>query len=780
MAQAGISLDDAASELFQQLGGIDKQSRIIEPPPVEDDHMEEAQAEQDAQRLALIDLAHHFSAYFVDAHFLAGIRTRRDPFEGLTGSLDQVAKINGRGGDFLIRFRGHPTGTSLPAESDYVILYDDLIVDGASAATLFSRMGVKMSHLSGRLAKAFKVFSTHGISTLHLSVPAPGVPNRKDILGRMRTCLDVISRFNSARKTESAIKFEMDGRSQSIVPVTDERDRPDLNLTLVAVLNRMPPPKMADLVRKVATWMRTAEEKKGGHRFYSVYDAFFGLAKLRDQLIQPPIDVNNVKWLAVDKGQTAHSRSASKDSARVARLVMDRYGGSSREGAQVIQSVYGDDYESIEAPNMGTRLRHASDFLTGLSKSGADVEREVLRNLKGRFEQVDDAVFDNLIIQKNVLQVRDRDRITSVGAINGKLKGMIQFYKGRSETRKKMSDLAGRKKIDFDARDYKTIARDFGITVRAAENLIELLKTCFDENGHFLRKVFERHIPELARHERKVFRFLWHYLKETPYRHDRVAFLNSLQLLIAKMKASKDTIRMLLADVLKAQKAIQFSDRNAFMLMNILLRTYNREMDLDIERTPEEVLRVKNGLNPEAIQFAAGAVDRNGDAFLTKVRTIHGALLGALEAPDGEIPPKFLFLLERELYIFLSLVGGRTAQAVMRSALKEYGNPDSDIYRCSHCRELAELSLQQLTVIIRGFGRISRRGDLPFFRKVREQEPHFLSLSDGPLHTNKVRRIMQWIDQSSQDLAPVQARKQSPGRMPPPRRASMQAARPAG
>lgn len=780
MAQADIHLDDAASELFQQLGGIDNGSRVIEPPPVEDDHMEDAQAEQDAQRLALIDLAHHVSAYFVDAHFLAGIRSRRDPFEGFSGSLDQVAKINGRGGDFLIRFRGHPTGTSLSSESDYVILFDDIIVDGASAATLFSRMGVKMSHLSGRLAKAFKVFSTHGISTLHLSVPAPGIPSRKDILGRMRTCLDVISRFNAARKTESKISFQLDGRSQSIMPVTDERDRPDLNLTLVAVLNRMPDSKMADLVRKVAGWMRTAEAKKGGHPFYSVYDALFGLGKLRDQLVQPPIEVNNVKWLAMDQGQKVVSRNNRQETARVARLVMDRYGGGSQEGARVIQSVYGDDYGNIEAPNLGNRLRHASDFLSGLSQGGADVEREILRNLKGRFEQVDDAVFDNLIIQKNVLQVRDRDRVTSVGAINGKLKGMIQFYKGRSETRKKVSGLAGREKIDFDARDYKTIARDFGITVRAAENLIELLKSCFDEKGHFLRKVFERHIPEFARHERKVFEFLWHYLRETPHRHDRVAFLNSLQLLIARMKAPKETIRMLLTDVLKTPKAIQFSDRNAFMLMNILPRTYNREMDMDIERTPEEVLRVKSGLNPETVRFAAGVVDRNGDAFLTKVRTIHGALLGALAAPDGEIPPKFLFLLERELYIFLSLIGGRTAQAVMRSALKEYGNPDSEIYRCSHCRELAELSLQQLTVIIRGFSRIGRRGDLSFFQKVREQEPHFLSLSDGPLHTSKVRRIMQWVDQSSMDLAPVRARKPTPGRMPPPRRAPLHEARPAG
>ncbi len=757
MGQLDIQLDDDAMELLSQLGGIDERNRNIVTENA-GRHLEDAQAEHDAHRLALIDLAHHLSAYFTDAHFLAGVKSRKDPFVALAESLDETARINGSGGDFLIRFRGRPTGASLPAESDYVILYEDMTVDAVSAAALFSRMGVKMSHLSGRLAKAFRVFSSHGISALHVKVPSLNAPDRAAVLGRMRTCLDVISRFNAARKTESPIHYEADGQPRTILPVPDDGGHPDVNLTLAAALNRMPAGAMAGMVKKVSSWMRLAEEKKGGHPYFSVYDALFGAPRLRDQLIQPPVEVNNVKWLALDKGQEAAPKEVRQEKARMTRLVMDSYGGSPRAGARIIQTVYGDDYATIAAPHLGTRLRYASDFLGRISseKTGADpnAERAVLKNLKGRFDQVDDAVFENLIVRKNVLHVRDKDRVRAVGPIDGKLGGMIRFYKGRSETRKKLGAFTGRRRIDFTARDFKTIAMDFGITVQAAEDLVNLLKTCFDEDGRFLRKVFERNIPAFAAHERKVFRFLWHYLKETPHRNDRVAFLNAMQLLIAKMNAPKDAIRMLLSDVLKAPSAVQFADRNAFMLMNILVRTYNQEMTVDIERTPEEVLRVRDGLDRDAVRFAAALADRSQDDFLTKVRTIHGALVGALEGGDGEISPRFLFLLEREIYIFLSLIGGRTGLAVLRSALKEYGNPDAAIYRLPRSRELAELSLQQLSVIIRGFGRIGDPSDADVLQNVRASERDFMQLSAETPHSGKVRRIMTYIDLSKEDMAP--------------------------
>jgi len=40
--------------------------------------------------------------------------------------------------------------------------------------------------------------------------------------------------------------------------------------------------------------------------------------------------------------------------------------------------------------------------------------------------------------------------------------------------------------VDFDAQDYETIAQDFDITPDDAGTLVQLLKSCFNEKGHFL------------------------------------------------------------------------------------------------------------------------------------------------------------------------------------------------------------------------------------------------------------------------------------------------------
>ena len=101
--------------------------------------------------------------------------------------------------------------------------------------------------------------------------------------------------------------------------------------------------------------------------------------------------------------------------------------------------------------------------------------------------------------------------------------------------KKKMKDIVHRV-VDFDDQDFETLAKDFDVSVKEAEELIELLKSCFDESGNFRKGTFGAIIPEFARFERRIFEFLWHYLKETLHQNDRSAFLNSLQLLVDRTK----------------------------------------------------------------------------------------------------------------------------------------------------------------------------------------------------------------------------------------------------
>ena len=113
---------------------------------------------------------------------------------------------------------------------------------------------------------------------------------------------------------------------------------------------------------------------------------------------------------------------------------------------------------------------------------------------------------------------------------------------------------------------------------------------------------------------------MWHFLKITPERKDRVAFLNSLQLLISKMKHPDRALKVLLNDICQDLENISYSERNAFMLANLLVRTYNQELWLDVEITPEEVLDVRNGINRKAADTAAYLIETDSESFLTKIR----------------------------------------------------------------------------------------------------------------------------------------------------------------
>jgi hypothetical protein len=79
---------------------------------------------------------------------------------------------------------------------------------------------------------------------------------------------------------------------------------------------------------------------------------------------------------------------------------------------------------------------------------------------------------------------------------------------------------------DLNAQNYLAVASNYGLAVRDAKRVVEILNECFDIQGRFIRSSFERNIPELARSGKRIFEFLWHNLKNTLKRNDRVAFLN--------------------------------------------------------------------------------------------------------------------------------------------------------------------------------------------------------------------------------------------------------------
>ncbi len=742
VAFSNINLDNSAQELYQQLGGLDTEYRDKTAADMAkaDKKLAEEEAKTDKWRLLMTELAHLLSAYFSDVRFSEGIRTQKDYFDNLLKTLEKLSVFPGHDGNILIRYRGFPTGTGISADSDYVISLGNLEVDAAAGAAMLNRMGVRMSHLSGRLNKAFKVFSENAVSSLYLKLPKAGIEFFPE---NLKDCLRIISRYHRSFKQNMPIVYEKDGKNIVLPIMNDEKGHADINLTILAGINHINAQMMADIVRKVGNYLNQNES----FPFVSVYDAVFNIRNLKEKLIKPMIEVNNIKRLSLDKNHTV----VSKESVKVTRAVTEHFGDSPQNAAMMIQTVYGNDYQQISPENFGERLKLATDLLDTVSGKEGDIEGEILRNMEEHLEDVREEVFEDIVIQKNTLKVRSGESETVIGKINNKISSLLSFYKGRAEADKKLKNIS-RKAIRFDDRDYEIIAKDFDISKENAKELTMLLQSCFNSEGRFLRSVFERHIPEFARYEDKVFRFLWHYLKETPARNDRVAFLNSLQLLIARMKKPKHAIEILLNDMLKTPRKVIFSDRNALILCNMLIRTYNHEINVDTELTPEEVLLVRNGLNLPLIHEVADLNRKNRESLFEKLRAIYSELIRALEGDEDAFPLRFLLYLEREIHIFMALVGGNSARAILRSAIKRYGNPESEAYRLQKSNDYAELLVQHLTVAIRGLERVGDTQDLKLLEDVRHNLKRFSAFSRQTRYVSKLNRLTEWVNKAEKHI----------------------------
>jgi hypothetical protein len=313
----------------------------------------------------------------------------------------------------------------------------------------------------------------------------------------------------------------------------------------------------------------------------------------------------------------------------------------------------------------------------------------------------------------------------------------------------------GRKENTFTARDYEILSRDFDVSPMDVKEILHLLQRCFDTEGRFNKIGFEDCVGEFSRYEAKVFEILWHFLKQPMQRDDRIAFLNALQLLFVKMETPEKALQVLLGDFLEEPDAVRFSDRNALMLANLLLRRYNKELDIDIEITPEEVFLVKEGLNRDAATAGLMLIDAENDALFEKIRTIHRKVVIALDSGYDSMDDmnlKYLLSLEREVHVFVALLGGDVARSIIRSAINEYGNPDAEIYRLADDTAIIEAFLQHLKVLVRGLGRSGEPSDEWVIDKVIDRHDEFLSFSKESRHEALVNRVLEWAGRAKEEI----------------------------
>jgi hypothetical protein len=633
----------------------DKQASVIAA-----DARPEENTPADVDFNLLVEVTHQLSAYIVDVRYWEGIQAEKGTFELLVAAMDRLAQQAGHDKTILIRYRGFPSGSREATKQDYVILFKGNQIDRNTAKAAVKRQGLAMSHLAGRLEKAFGIFAEHGIRNLYLQIPSIA-PSAQ---AQFKTALQILARFPRAIKSDTPIKLALDGQATTVPIVKDENNQPDPNLTLVAGLNRLTAENMQALVAKVANLIQRGRTGSSAEQQATVYNAIFQIDSLKEQLVRPPLEMNNVKWQILGRGE------------------------------KVVES---EDLSDLEA---------------------------------------------NLVLDVKDQLIRESSPTDELAETDA----------GEDQTGRRAQDLA-EPTVAFDPHDHARLAEYFELPEEEVKTIVDLVDSCFETDGRFLRWVFEQNVPIFARNEKSVFELLWNYLKGTRKRSARVAFLSSLQLLISRLKRPKRALKILLDDFCDAK--VSFSDRNAMMLSNLILRTYNKELSFEIEITPEEVLRVKDGLNSRVAEYGMWCIEGKRTRFLKKIYSIRDQITVALDPAlesKGAIPLHYLLSMEREVFIFLALVQGETGYGVMRAALEIYGNPANPIYTLPESGPNLRALLQHLRTLLRGFGRMADRSDLDVFDEVISQEEQFRQLSEDLQFNQQLTKVLEWTERIKADI----------------------------
>ncbi|MFZ7128162.1 MAG: hypothetical protein ACOWWM_18565 [Desulfobacterales bacterium] len=671
------------------------------------------------------------------------------PFQNLGITLKKLAAIPGGDGQVLIRARVPFEVSRDACPPDYEVRFSDMAMDRPAVAGMIERLGERMGYLTGLMDRAFAIFDKLSIACLYMRMPEDTAEAYDDL----RTSIHILSQYPQAIASGQPIQTPRNGREVQIPLVYNESGLPDVNLTMLAGLNDLSPGTMQKLVQEVGEWMRSSEASAGAHRYASVYNAISGTRGADEKFKNPPVEVNNLKWLLIEKGD----QKLSKSKAQLARVLLEMPDPSPLNQILYLQSIYGMDYPRLSPSELAMRLDRISELLGGIGDRPKRelVMEEILGNLQWRLDKVSDAVYDGIHILNSRLTAETGEGPPIAVELRSRtLSHFLGFFKRRSGTRKKMRRIGDRDLV-FDSGDFEIIAREFDISPVDAKEILEVVKRCFDAAGHFVKGAFESSLEDLSRFEEKAFEILWHYLKEPLSRDDRLAFLNAVQLFFVRLRRPERALNILLEDFMSETQLVRYSDRNSMMLATLLLRKYNKELEIDIEITPEEVFLVRDGLNREVATTALHYVDTHKEALIEKIRTIHRRVFESMDPATAELvgmTPKYLLSLEREIHIFLALLGGDIARSILRGALNAYGNPENELYRLAATDRLRQALIQHLKVLLRALGRAGDPSDLPLVEQIIGQRDAFLELSRESRYGMLVHRAMEYAEKAGEEM----------------------------
>jgi len=373
--ESAIVLDPEAQKLFAQFGGLQAFQEMERGGQLARSLLDE-QRRHDAVRILMVQTTWLVSQYLAEERFTLNDPREAKVFGGLVQVVERLRKTPGHLGCLLIRFRGNPGNSRVQDKFDYEVVFGHTQVDNAIVPHIARRNGDTWVKLPDQMLKACAVFAEYGVNNIFVRLSE----NVSEEMPGLQLSLKIISGFRRSRQDGTPIIVQIP-HGKLIVPiVNDENMFPDPNLTLMAGLNRLTPKAMALLVDKVDQWLRQRQDTSVVKRYAGVYNAALELPKLRTHVRQPPVEINNVKWLISE----AEDEVVSPHKTDIAKLAMDIGGTSPQQVAKMIHSIYGEDYARINKILLGERLSLSSNLLEAAEKSTKkeDLSKELLGNLQ--------------------------------------------------------------------------------------------------------------------------------------------------------------------------------------------------------------------------------------------------------------------------------------------------------------------------------------------------------------------------------------------------------------
>ena len=729
-----FALDQSAQALYRQFAGLDEENRVkaSEGSALMQLLIEE-EKQLDYYRLLLAEATTNFVGILSNSRFASLSQDNLQKNKAFIATMGKITKQSKSRGKVVCRLRGQqcPDGRIGSEIYDYEISFGNLLLNSEVAQIVNERAKNQGAMINAKLMEAFRALSAMKLFNFSMDLGEGSLDNFQQL----------------ADTLQLLVHYYGKGSEDAQFVVRDEYEQPHINLTILSAFNRVPPEAMQKLVEMIKTRLLGETPDPQLLAYTTAYEVILASKRTREMLRPVPVEINNVHWLMKEAKVDPEKKAQS---VKVSRFVLGKFGSNPRMAFEVMSSISRDGYTEIRTDLMGKRLAQATDFLK-LSESHADqknLHKEALQNIEEGMEQIPDKVYDSI-------KIRADGGVSTVSAdgqhtnweMHEKIHGLLSFFKQRSATKKKVLGIA-KGKIEFDELDYEVIARNFKISPQQAAHLLELLKSCFDESGHFRRPFFERNIPEFIRFGSKVFEFFWHYLKELDDRNDRIAFLNSLHPLVAKLPDPHEALLVLLTDIFSRAADIKSTDRNGLILSSLLLVRDNYQSSCNIELTPEEVLKIKEGLNREMIEVVRDFSEQNRELIIKKFRGITEEVLKASagKAPEmGENYLRFLLLLLREMSIFLALAGGESSLAIILGVVREFGDPDSTYYREMVKKENLRYSLQLLLVAIRCLRRFEDPQAIAQIDMIAGQAKGFLPFCENVAQQAYVKQVIENI-----------------------------------